>query len=122
MHDLNTINRLNGEAFSKAVDNFRSQGRYVLACYDGLTLMSIETFSSPEDAAEALVRANESAGASERFRLLSPTGAWHGTQRDQSEDRAQPYTLEELAALGRSTTKPDVTLGDYINRVTAQEA
>ena len=119
MHDLNTINRLNSEAFSEAVDNFRAQGRYVLAKYDGVTLMSIETFSNTEEAAAALVQAQETGGVSERFKLLAPTGTWHGTQRDQSEDRAQPYTLEELAALGRST---NVTLADYINRVTAQEA
>ena len=119
MHDLNTINRLNSEAFSEAVDNFRAQGRYVLAKYDGVTLMSIETFSNAEEAAAALVQAQETGGVSERFKLLAPTGTWHGAQRDQSEDRAQPYTLEELSALGRST---NVTLADYINRVTAQEA
>jgi hypothetical protein len=95
MHDLNTINRLNAEAFSKAITNYRAQGRYVLARYDGLTLMSIETFSSAEDGALALVQATESASASERFDLLSPLPEWHATKRDQSEDRptADPRTL-----------------------------
>jgi hypothetical protein len=90
MHDLNTINRLNAEAFSKAITNYRSQGRYVLARYDGLTLMSIETFSTVGDAAHALVQAQESAGASEHFDLLSPLPEWHAAKRDQSEDRPTP--------------------------------
>lgn len=95
MHDLNTINRLNAEAFKNAITNYRAQGRYVLARYDGLTLMSIETFSTVGEAAQALVQAQESAGASEHFDLLSPLPEWHAAKRDQSEDRptADPRTL-----------------------------
>lgn len=107
MHDLNTINRLNAEAFSKSIDNFRTQGRWVLAKYDGLHLMSVETFSTAEDAATALISAQESAGASDHFKLLSPLPAWHGAQRDQSEDRP---------------TADPRTLAGYIERVNAQEA
>ena len=31
MHDLNTIHRLNVEAFAESIANYRKQGRYVLA-------------------------------------------------------------------------------------------
>lgn len=107
MHDLNTINRLNAEAFSKSIENFRSQGRWVLAQYEGLHLLSIETFSTAEDAAIALVGAQEAAGPSDHFKLLSPLPAWHGAKRDQSEDRP---------------TADPRTLAGYISRVQTQEA
>lgn len=50
MDDLNTISKRNAEAFADAVQNYRKQGRWVMAVYSGLALMSIETFSSEEDA------------------------------------------------------------------------
>jgi len=107
MHDLNTINRLNAEAFAQSIDRFRAQGRWVLAHYDGLHLMSVETFSTAEDAAQALISAQESAGASDHFKLASPVPAWHSAKRDQSEDRP---------------TADPRTLAGYINHVISQEA
>lgn len=62
MHDLNTINRLNAEAAQKHLDavdwrqaiaNFQRQGRYVLAKYAGLTLVSVETFDNAAEAQAA---------------------------------------------------------------------
>lgn len=50
MHDLNTISKLNAEAFGEAVENFRRQGRFVIATYSGLALVSIETFTDEGDA------------------------------------------------------------------------
>lgn len=105
MHDLNTINRLNAEAFSKAIDHFRAQGRWVLATYDGLHLLSIETFSTAESAAAALTRAHQTAGPSNHFKVLGPVPAWTAAQRDQSEDRP---------------TADPLTLAGYINRVQTQ--
>lgn len=53
MHDLNTISKRNAEAFADAVENFRRQGRFVIANYSGITLCSIETFSDEGDAMRA---------------------------------------------------------------------
>jgi hypothetical protein len=53
MHDLNTIAKLNAEAFAEAVENFRRQGRFVIANYSGITLCSIETFTDEGDAMRA---------------------------------------------------------------------
>ena len=89
MHDLNTINRLNAEAFEAAIKNFQAQGRYVLAKYEGLTLVSIETLGN----ADALCDGH--------FKCLTPTAGFHATKRDQPEDRPASRTVEELAALGR---------------------
>ncbi len=60
MHDLNTINRLNAEAFADSIDHFRRQGRDVVATYAGLTLMSIETFSDRDEALAAAAKPGES--------------------------------------------------------------
>lgn len=54
MHDLNTLSRLNAEAYADAIANLRSQGRDVVATYSGATLMAIESFSLPAQAAAAL--------------------------------------------------------------------
>ena len=72
MHDLNTIRRLNFEAFADSIGRYQRQGRWVLATYEGLHLTSIETFSSAEDAAQALVSAQESAPIGNTFRLFKP--------------------------------------------------
>lgn len=53
MHDLNTISKLNAEAFGEAVENFRRQGRFVIATYSGIALVSIETFTDEGDAMRA---------------------------------------------------------------------
>jgi len=117
MHDLNTINKLNAEAFEAAIKNFQAQGRYVLAKYEGLALVSIETFGSADalcDGHYAALEANPPATGT-HFKTFPPTAGFHATGRDQSEDRASTQLgLEELAALGR--TGEDKTLGDYITR------
>jgi hypothetical protein len=38
MNDLNTITRLNAEAFAASIQNYRRQGRWVLAKYADVTL------------------------------------------------------------------------------------
>ena len=52
MHDLSTISKLNAAAFAEAIDRYRKAGRYVIAEYAGLHLMSIETFSTEQEAFE----------------------------------------------------------------------
>lgn len=116
MHDLNTINRLNAEAFAASVDHYRAQGRFVVCTYTGLTLVSIETFG-PEQlplARAALSLPTDSIDTHRK--LLSPICAPVGG-RDQSEDRT-------LAALGagepietsEADSRPRV-LGDYVRQV-----
>lgn len=119
MHDLNTISRLNAEAFAESIQNYRRQGRCVLVNYEGLHLVSIETFTAQFDAQEAFddAVARQHGGARSVLFAPLPVSA-PAPMRDQSEDRPQRYSLEQLADLGRSSSKPDVTLGDYINRKT----
>lgn len=50
MNDLNTINRLNAEAFADSIARYQAQGRYVVAEYTGLHLTAIETFSDEPSA------------------------------------------------------------------------
>lgn len=122
MQDLNTINRLNAEAFAASIQNYRRQGRWVLAKYAGLHLESIETFTVQSDAQAAFDTEVSKRDASGRAVLFTPFPVSKPTPvRDQSEDRKQPYTLEQLAALGRRSVgdpPADVTLADYINRKT----
>lgn len=117
MHDLNTINKLNANAFEAAIKNFQAQGRYVLAKYEGLTLTGIETFGNTDalcDGHYAALEANPPSTGT-HFKIFPPTAGFHAAGRDQSEDRASTQlSLEELAALGR--TGEDKTLGDYISR------
>lgn len=96
MHDLNTLNRLNADAFQRAIQNFQAQGRFVLATYEGLTLTTIESFSSANemvDAHHAAVQANP-ATTGTNFKCFQPTAGFY--------------------AAGR--TGADKTLGDYISR------
>lgn len=84
MHDLNTINKLNAEAFSTAIENYRAQGRYVVAEYSGLRLMSIETF---EDPLEAVAKFEAHKASPDISRKIFPPTASRPAQRDRSEDR-----------------------------------
>ena len=91
MHDLNTINRLNAEAFHDAVSNFQRQGRYVVATYAGLSLFSIETFGDEAAALLAVDAAVPTGNSKRMFRPTAPAPAEGYVQptRDQSEDRAK---------------------------------
>lgn len=105
MHDLGTINRLNAEAHAASINRVRATGKYVVPHYDGLTLMSFRSFDTLE---EAKAHSLEALEASEHRSILGPLPSFAGTGRDQSEDRAQPRNLAELAALGaRSVGDPE---------------
>ena len=116
MHDLNTINRLNFEAFAESIQKYRREGRFVLARYDGLVLTSIETFS--ELTAAQLIADTVKPLAGERVVIFAPTAPQRTpalpTMRDQSEDRAQPFSIAQLDQLARFGQKPQHTLGDYL--------
>lgn len=99
MHDLNTIRRLNAEAHAASILAARAAGKHVVAEFAGLHLMSTTVFDNEADAMVALKAATEAGDCRAYF---SPLPGHHGAGRDQSEDRRQPYSLEQLAALGRS--------------------
>lgn len=72
MHDLNQISKLNAQAFGDAVENFRRQGRYVIATFTGAHLAQIETFTDEGDALRTF--ANLVAETPDvHFELLTPT-------------------------------------------------
>ncbi len=100
MHDLATIHKLNAQAYEKAIKSFRAQGRHVLLKYEGLHLVSIETFSSADDIVDAHQAALRGAQVGERFVCLAP---FH------------PDSPEVAQVRGRDQSE-DRTLGDYINR------
>ena len=101
MHDLNTINRLNYEAFAEGINKHRTAGRHVLAKYAGLHLVSIETFSDQPSAQAAFDAEVEKRSGSERTVLFAPI---------------TPYVVEDGRL--RSNAPADLTIGDYINRKT----
>ena len=117
MHDLNTINKINFDAFAKSIDAFRASGRFVLAHYEGAHLVGIETFSNADAASDAHFTKVSKAGAGEHYIVMAPTQAFYATGRDQSEDRAA-LSFDEIAALGAGVAvrSLDVTLADYIAR------
>lgn len=101
MHDLNTLRRLNAEAAEAAqINDLRRQGKYVVALFAGLTLVSFTSFDGASAAAEAVQAPTD---ASERRVVYGPIT---GPVRDQSEDRAVTYTAEQLNALARNLPLP----------------
>ena len=99
MHDLNTINRLNIEAFAESITAHRKAGRFVMAQYEGLSLVSIETFSYQNQAQDAFDAAVPLQHGGSRVVLFTPLG--------QVEMATAPVHA------------PDQTLADYIKRVSA---
>lgn len=96
MHDLRTISRLNAEAFGPAITNLQRQGRFVVAKYAGLHILSIESFSDETEARADFDEAVDSPDKTKK--LFAPIASADGAnpvQRDQSEDRTciAPETL-----------------------------
>lgn len=81
MHDLATIHKLNAEAYAQGIDNFRKQGRHVLAIYSGLHLMSVETFTTAEEATTALEAIPANCGDHGKLYAPYPTIAAIVTER-----------------------------------------
>jgi hypothetical protein len=98
MHDLNTIRRLNAEAHAESINTARAAGKHVVAEFAGLHLMTTYAF---DDVADALAALKAPAEAGDSRAYFPPVPAHHAARRDQSEDRGQPFTLDQLAALGR---------------------
>lgn len=109
MHDLNTIKRLNFEAFAASIKSYTDQGRIVVAKYDGLHLVAIETFPGDQfGQADATGQAYNATSPSHRSAIHLPTPPELVVgKRDQSEDRAFAAT----AGAG-----VDRTLAGYVAR------
>jgi hypothetical protein len=105
MHGLKTINQLNAEAIERSISHFQNQGRYVVATYTGLHILSVETF---EDPLEAVSKFNSPVDSPDVHRkILTPT-AGRSVPRDQSEDR----TLGDYVA--RKQAGLDLDSGEFI--------
>lgn len=53
MPDVNTPERKQQEILLRSIDNFRAQGRHVMACFQGSTVVSVETFADARDMVDA---------------------------------------------------------------------
>jgi hypothetical protein len=101
MHDLNTITRLNAQAFADSIASYRAKGKFVLAKYEGLHLASIETFDDQRAAQVAFDTIAAKRDPSGRTVLFAPLQAHEVIgKRDQSEDR----TLRDYIARKEGST------------------
>jgi hypothetical protein len=74
MNDLNQINKANQDSVTNTtIQAARAAGKFVVAKYEGLHLISHEEAGTREDVDLAVLRLKESAGFSERFEVLAPT-------------------------------------------------
>lgn len=63
MRDINDIIQQNNDTWRPVIDNLVRQGRYVVAQYDGLHLVSIESFSDLRRAQDAADHVNAAVGS-----------------------------------------------------------
>ena len=87
MHDLNTIKQLNVDAFAPWIKRTQEEGKFVVATYTGLHILSVESFAAEKQAIEALHA--EVSSPDQHRELFSPTLSARGETptRDQSDDR-----------------------------------
>jgi hypothetical protein len=64
--------KIDNPALALAIEHFRSQGRFVMAVYAGLHIVSIESFSTAEEAADGVADRTERLEASERIEMFPP--------------------------------------------------
>lgn len=63
MRDINDIVQQNNDTWRPVIDNLVRQGRYVVAQYDGLHLVSVESFSDLRSAQDAAEHVNAAVGS-----------------------------------------------------------
>lgn len=95
MHDLSTIRRLNLEAHEKAITDWRNDGKYVLAMYEGLTLVAAEPHDNVDSCISAGARAQCVVGTSLKLLPPVPEAQRISRHRDQSEDRQVNFATVE---------------------------
>ena len=86
MHDLNTIARLNEDAFQKGINTDRSLGKFVVLHKTGLHVVSYDNFNTLDAATGFLAACAQLDSPDVQRVLLEPDASLVGL-RDQSEDR-----------------------------------
>jgi hypothetical protein len=87
VQDLETLHKLNVDAFLQAAENARTRdGKHVIVSYDGVTVTGYETFTDRDEAFGKLKELQAEADASEHFKLLLPDGNDISTDRPQLLD------------------------------------
>jgi len=100
MNDLNTINRLNAEAFGDKVARARAAGKHVLVYKAGVAVTNFIEFDTAQEAQLHATGEGELAVDVTRHYFAPTTPSADPLLRDQSEDRV---------------------LGDYVNRTLVEE-
>lgn len=100
MNDLNTINRLNTEAWADNIARARAAGKHVLAYKSGLHVTGFIVFSSADEVQLHTTGEGELSPDVTRHYYAPTTPSVESLLREQSEDR---------------------TLGDYVSRVQTEE-
>ena len=77
MHDLNTINRINYEAFAADIIKQRAAGKHVVARYEGSRLVEFSTFDTRAEAERVIAEKDtpESRNAGTKHQLFAATVA-----------------------------------------------
>lgn len=108
MHCLNTINRLNEEAHAEAITKLRKAGNWVVATFEGLSLVTHETHPSLELAVAAADTVEKNTG--QRKEIFSPIPSAAGTAptatRDQSEDHGASYASIDAYLNANPSARP----------------
>lgn len=123
MRDINDIVQQNNETWGAVIDNLIRQGRYVVAQYDGLHLVSVESFSDLRRAQDAAEHVNATVGSRSELHLpitnvvvstyavkTAPGGLQgdpdsfayrHATRREEQRQAGQSLAALQAAALAR---------------------
>lgn len=123
MRDINDIVQQNNDTWRPVIDNLVRQGRYVVAQYDGLHLVSIESFSDLRRAQDAAERVNATVGSRSElhfpvtdglvsaYTVKTAPGGLQGdpdsfayrqaTRREEQRQANQSLTALQAAALAR---------------------
>lgn len=123
MRDINDIIQQNNDTWGPVIANLTRQGRYVVAQYDGLHLVSIESFSDLRSAQDEAERVSATVGSrSELHFPVAPDGAVgvsiksapgglqgdpdsfayrHAARREEQRQANQSLTALQAAALAR---------------------
>lgn len=98
MHDLNTLNRLNADAFNAAPTAARRAGKHVVTVREGLTLASFTQHDTDVEAQGQRVKLQAERAPGRTVQVFGPLDEPFA-RRDQSEDRAPAAgTLGEYIA------------------------
>ena len=101
MHDLNTINKLNYDAWASGIGEQQRLGRYVTAEYHGATLVSIYNYGTGGEALTKYAELRARRGESIHAKLFFPPGG----------DAGAAAAAHALAMADRNTSVEEVFEG-----------